>query len=77
MGLHFHSAPAVSVQGGSHDGGSQLAVGKDHSLWVSLKAEAVGRAVKADTVTSGLRLPTEAEERGAKCGDGKNWKREG
>lgn len=81
VGFHLHSTPGVALQGGRCDGGiSVVAVwqwGRTTVCWASLKAEAVGRAVKAAKVTSELRLPMEAEGRGAKYGDGKNWKPEG
>lgn len=51
--------------------------GRTAVCWASPKVEAGDRAVKAAKITSGLRLPMEAEGRGAKYGDVKNWKPEG
>lgn len=44
--------------------------------WDSQKAKAMGRVLRTTKAASGLRLPMEAEGRGAQHGDGKNRKPE-
>lgn len=44
--------------------------------WDSQKAKVMGRAGRAAKASRGLRLLTEAEGRGAKLSNGKNWEPE-